>query len=282
MNTETTSPETNAKPELKSNGLGLAALIIGIIALVFAFIPLIQVVGGFAAFVGIVLGLVGLFLKGRKKAIAIAGTIISIVALVLSISLSAFYAQSFVDGFNAAVEESRSSAEVVPDGAEASESDGSEEPAESVASEGGTRDNPLPLGTTITIGTPNAPEWRITVGPATLDATDEVLAANQFNDEPEDGFQYAMLSLNFTYIGEDSGIPWVDLSVSFVGSDAVTYQSFDTFAVAPNPWTEINELFPDGSASGNVVIAVPRAAASDGTWRVGASFFGNDLFFAAQ
>ena len=279
MNTENLAPEAGAKPEMKSNGLGLAALIIGIVALVFAFIPLIQVIGGFAAFVGVVLGLVGLFLKGRKKAIAIVGTIISIVALVLSITLSAFYAQSFVEGFNAAVEESSPRVEVVPD---ASGADGLDDPAESGATEGGTRDNPLPLGTTITIGTPSSPEWRVTVGPAKLDATGEVLAENQFNDDPEGGFQYAMLNLDFTYIGEDSGIPWVDLSVSFVGSDAVTYQSYDTFVVTPNSWTDINELFPGGSASGNVVIAVPTASASNGTWRVGASFFGNDLFFAAQ
>jgi hypothetical protein len=279
MNTEIHSPETSATPELKSNGLGLAALIIGIVAAVFSFIPLIQYVMGFVAFVGLVLGVVALFLKGRKKVVAIVGTIVSLIALILSFVLSAAYTQSFVDGFTAAVEESAPNAEVVPD---ASEPGSTDEPAESGSTEGGTRDNPLPLGTTITVGTPGSPEWEITVGPATLDATAEVLAANQFNDEPEDGFQYALLNLDVTYIGDTSGTPWVDLSVSFVGSDAVTYQSFDSFAVAPNPWTDINELFPGGSGSGNVVIAVPTAAAADGTWRVGASFFGDDLFFAAQ
>lgn len=279
MTNETVAPENGAKTELRSNGLGLAALIIGIIAAVFSFIPLIQYVMGFVAFIGLVLGIVALFLKGRKKVIAIVGTIVSIIALILSFVLSAAYTQSFVDGLDAAIDESSPRVEVVPDDSDA---DDSEAAGESTDSDEGTRNNPLPLGTTITIGSPGAPEWEVTVGPATLDATDEVLAANQFNDEPEEGFQYAMLNLDATYIGEDSGTPWVDISVSFVGSDANTYQSFDTFAVAPNSFTDVNELFPGGSGSGNIVIAVPTDAVADGTWRVGASFLGDDLFFEAQ
>ena len=277
MNTETTSPETNAKPELKSNGLGLAALIIGIIALVFAFIPLIQVVGGFAAFVGIVLGLVGLFLKGRKKAIAIAGTIISIVALVLSISLSAFYAQSFVDAVSTSVQESTSSAEVVTGGDDEASSTGS-----SGDGERGTRENPLPMGSTIIIGSPGSPEWEVTVGPVILNANDEIAAANQFNDPPEPGFQYALLTLNVTYVGESTGTPWLDLDWDYVGADSVTYRSGDTFAVPPNSIMDINELFPGGSGTGNIVIAIPEDSASEGTWRIGGSFLSDKIFFAAQ
>lgn len=272
------SPDTQTTQEttpLRSNGLGLAALIIGIIAVVFAFIPIIQVFGGFAAFVGAVLGLVGLFLKGRKKGIAIAGTIVSVLALVLSFSLSAFYAQSFVDAVSTSVQESTPTTEIVTGGDDDSDDSSGE-------AERGTRDNPLPMGSTITVGTPGSPDWEITVGPALLNANDEVAAANQFNDPPEPGFQYAMLTINVTYIGETSGTPWIELDWDYVGADSVTYRSSDTFAVAPDSIMDINELFPGGSGSGNVVIAIPSDSASEGTWRIGASFLGDKIFFAAE
>lgn len=274
-----TIPEVQSSEQaapLRSNGLGLAALIIGIVAIVFAFIPLIQVVGGFAAFVGAVLGLVGLLLKGRKKRIAIAGTIVSIVAVVLSFTLSAFYAQSFVDAVSTSVEESTSSTEIVT-GDEDDSSDGT-----STDGERGTRDNPLPIGSTITVGLTGSPEWEITVGPVILNANDEIASANQFNDPPESGLQYALLTLDVTYVGDTSGTPWVELDYDYVGADSVTYRSADTFAVPPNSFFDINELFPGGSGSGNVVIAIPADSASEGTWRIGGSFLGDKVFFAAQ
>jgi len=288
MNTETepsTPPaETSA---LRSNGLGLASLIIGIIAAVLAFVPLINFGIGFVAFVGIVLGVVALFLKGRKKGVAIAGTIISVIALILSITLSLFYTASVID----AIEESTSTTVVTPD-ADADGSDtgdsgsgdtdsGDADSGDAGQGDAGTRDNPLPLGTTITIGAPGSPEWEVTVGPSVLNADDEVLAANMFNEPAEDGQQYALLNLDVTYVGDTSATPYFDISVSYIGADAVTYRESDTYAVAPNPFSDINELFPGGSGSGNIAIAIPSDTASEGTWRVG-GLFGDDLFFAAE
>jgi len=149
-------------------------------------------------------------------------------------------------------------------------------------SDAGKRDNPLPLGSTVMIGTRGAPEWEVTVGPATLNATDEVLAENRFNDAPEDGFQYALLKLTVTYVGETSATPWFDINVSYVGADAVTYRSSDYSAVAPDKFSDINELFPGGTGSGNVVIAIPTETATEGTWRIGVSFGTDDIFFKAQ
>jgi len=274
MDTETSSQENSSQPvALQANGLGLSSLIIGIVAAVLAFIPLINYVIGFVAFVGLVLGVVAIFLKGKKKKVAVAGTVVSFVALILAISLAISYTQSFVDSV------STPATVVSPESNDEENAEGSEEPA---AQEGGTRDNPLPIGTTITIGAPGSPEWEVTVGPATLDATELVLNENRFNDPPKDGFQYALLNLTVTYVGETSGTPWVALNVSYVGSDAVTYRSSDTYAVAPNSLFDVNELFPGGTGSGNILVAIPSGIASEGTWRVGASFLGDDLFFSAQ
>jgi hypothetical protein len=90
-------------PPIKTgNGLGLAALIIGIVAFIGAFIPFLNYVSGILALVGLVLGIVGIFRKGRPKGIAIAGTIISFIAMILSIILAITYTV----GFATAVDES--------------------------------------------------------------------------------------------------------------------------------------------------------------------------------
>jgi hypothetical protein len=89
----------------RTNGLGFAALVVGIVALILGLIPFVGYFGAFLAFVGVVLGVIGLVLKGRKKGIAIAGTIVSGVALVLSIVLAAVYTSLLVSSVNQAIEE---------------------------------------------------------------------------------------------------------------------------------------------------------------------------------
>jgi len=95
------------------NGLGLASLIIGILALVGSVIPFVNYVSGFLAFVGLVLGVIALFLKGRKRGTAIAGTVLNAIALILSIILAIVYTAGFATGVSNAIEtaQAESSAE---------------------------------------------------------------------------------------------------------------------------------------------------------------------------
>jgi hypothetical protein len=81
----------------KSNGFGVTALVLGILALVGSAIPFVNYVTGPLAFIGLALGIVGIGVKGRPKAAAIAGTIIAAIALLLSIIL----ALAYTAGFNA-------------------------------------------------------------------------------------------------------------------------------------------------------------------------------------
>ena len=82
-------------PAKTGNGLGLAALIIGVVALIGAFIPFVNFVSGFLAFVGLVLGIIALFLKNKSKGLAIAGTVLSLIAMILSIILAITYTAGF-------------------------------------------------------------------------------------------------------------------------------------------------------------------------------------------
>lgn len=68
----------------KGNGLGVAALVVGIAAAVLAVIPILGMVAFFLGPVAILLGIIGLFLKNRKKGMAIAGAILGIVSLIVA------------------------------------------------------------------------------------------------------------------------------------------------------------------------------------------------------
>ncbi|GLK17152.1 DUF4190 domain-containing protein [Herbiconiux flava] len=101
----------------KGNGLGIASLIVGGLALLGSFIPFLNYATGFIAFVGLVLGAIALFLKGRSKGIAIAGTIVSFVALILSIILAVVYTAGFASAVSDSIDEvqaSSSAAAAVP------------------------------------------------------------------------------------------------------------------------------------------------------------------------
>lgn len=107
---EPASGPSSTPPSQKSgNGLGLASLIIGIVALVGAVIPLVNYVSGFVAFVGLVLGVIALFLKNRTRGTAIAGSILNLVALILSIVLAIVYTAGLVAGISSAVEDAEAS-----------------------------------------------------------------------------------------------------------------------------------------------------------------------------
>ncbi|KQM59507.1 hypothetical protein ASE64_09170 [Agreia sp. Leaf210] len=67
-------------------------------ALLGSFIPFLNYITGFFAFIALVLGVIAIFLKGRKKTLAIVASSVSLLALILSIVLALVYTGLFVDG----------------------------------------------------------------------------------------------------------------------------------------------------------------------------------------
>lgn len=82
-------------PAKAGNGLGIAALVLGILALIGAFIPFLNYGAWFLGLIGLILGIIGLVQKNRKKGTALTGTILSGVAIILSIVLSIVYTAAF-------------------------------------------------------------------------------------------------------------------------------------------------------------------------------------------
>jgi hypothetical protein len=135
----------------------------------------------------------------------------------------------------------------------------------------GTRSNPLDIGTTIEMG-----DWQLAVVDVTRDATDQVMAENEFNDPPADGYQFIMFEVDATYVGDDSGDPWLDFSWAIVGSEGNTFGSGGSMdhycGVFPNPLDEQGETYTDGSVSGNVCISADSAQLEAATIRIEETF----------
>lgn len=70
--------------EKRKNGLGVAALVVGIVAAVFSIIPVVGMAAFFLGPIAIILGAIAFFLKNRKRGMAIAGVILGVVSLVVA------------------------------------------------------------------------------------------------------------------------------------------------------------------------------------------------------
>lgn len=146
----------------------------------------------------------------------------------------------------------------------------------------GSRSEPLTQGDTVVIDDGMGGVWEVSVGPAILDANALVAEENMFNDEPPEGFQYALLPVQATYLGEETGSPAWDLDFAFVSSSGTTHKEFDVTVVGPDELSNSNELYSGGVAEGNIVIAVPSEDIENGTWRISTSWGEQDIFFQAQ
>ena len=122
-------------------------MIIGSVALLGSFIPFINYITGFFAFVGLVLGVIAIFLKGRKKTLAIVGSAVSLLALILSIVLSIAYTNLFFDTVDEAIASSSPSATSEP--IEPGDDTSTGEQGAPVAGDVGSRENPAPLGSSV-------------------------------------------------------------------------------------------------------------------------------------
>lgn len=78
------------------------------------------------------------------------------------------------------------------------------------------------------------------------DATDEVLEANEFNEEPENAC--ALATFEVTYVGDTEGDPAFDPS-SVVVADGRQYTDTDCDATTANVIDEMGTLETGGSAS---------------------------------
>ena len=143
----------------------------------------------------------------------------------------------------------------------------------------GTRLNPYPSGTSFGLGS-----WNFRLATSDTDAWPEIAATNMFNDPPRAGWSYITVPVTFTYLGSGSERPWLSTTIDFLGSDNVVYNDFSdqSCGVVPNDVTDINDLYPGGSATGNECAVVPTSAVEGGKWRVRTDFTDAERFVAIR
>lgn len=265
----------------KTNGKAVAALILGILALLGSWIPFANIVSILMGIAALILGILGVKaarsgVGGRGLGIGgvvTGGVAIVVSALVLGLSIAALNSiddddlqQIIDDAMTPPVETPAADQET----AVAPEDESVDEPA---AGEEGTRDLPFPAGTPI-----GNDVVTVTLGAATWDATADIAAANEFNDPAPEGSTYVLLPVTVTNDASTEAItPWADLTVSFVADDG---RSFDQeYVVAPNDLMDVSDLYEGGTGTGNLVFAIPTEVQGGGTWAV--SFQWSDPVFVS-
>lgn len=256
-------------PPRKGAGLAIASLVLGIIALLLSWVPIINNLAAVLAVVGLGLGIPAL-LRARRgthegRGMSIAGLVTSALALVVVLATQALYTEVIDEVERELDRQTGSSAPAAPGGGEqpAPEED---EPTGEI----------LSRGTTAQIG-----DYEVTVDAVQLDADDVIAGANQFNDAPTG--QYVLAQLTVTYNGADEGFPGMDLTAIFHGSDARQYSDSECSAVTPDDAMNAPTLNPGGTDTFEFCMDVAPDALAGGRLSVEPTFsFDSDerVFFA--
>lgn len=233
-------------------GLAIAALVVGIAAFLAAWIPFLGLV---IALVGAVLGVLAL-VRRQRKALAVTGTVLSGLglawALVVTISLSAIIwapAPSYEDPDVGAAP--------APEASPPSD-DGFESFAPDTGP--GSLQDPLPLP--YVSDSSSGEEYRAEVRLVDDDATDEVLAWNEYNGLSMEGKRYILVEMTVTGLdpsGVEASYAAYDLSVAT--PEGEIYPS--SFVVAPDEstlLTDMGRIEAGATARGLVAYQVPEDA----------------------
>lgn len=250
------------QPPKEKNTLGLIALICAVLGLIFSCVKGALIIGWILLPISFILALVAMFGGNKKRGTAIAALIVSIIGTVVAAVFFLFVVgEAFDDSFN------QETNAIAPDGTRSEGGDGP----------GTTRENPLPLGSTI-----EGADWAVTINSVDLNATDAVLAANEFNDPPQDGNVYILVNVTATYNGANPEGESAWANVQFVSPNGNSYDSGDSFVVAPDSFDSLETLYQGASVTGNKVLEVPAADAAAGVLSVSPDLFTEKKFVAVQ
>jgi len=245
----------------KTNVLALIALITAAVGFLFACIPGALIVGWILLPIAFVISIVSLFLKGDRKWMGVVGLVLSIVGTIVG------FVVFFAVVANAAQEAFGSGDTVVSQPAdEDAETAAEDEPADAAAE--GTRENPYPLGSTISTS-----DWTVVVNSHTADGAAAV-AANGFNEAAPAGSHYEVINYTVTYTGEESGLA-AEVAMAFVTSAGNVVNSYDNLVILEDGFG-MDELYNGASATGSEAFLVPDGETA--LIRVRPGMFADEVF----
>lgn len=127
------------------------------------------------------------------------------------------------------------------------------------APEGGTRENPFPLGTPLV----SSDGVELVITGVDFDAAAAIASENMFNDEAPVGMRYVMVNSAVVNSSDEPIRPSWEIRVNAIGSQNRVHESCR--AVLPNDLMNAPQLYPGGSASGNECVVVPQEEIDDGS-----------------
>lgn len=250
----------------RRNTIAVVAFVVAVVGFIFAVWEGAYLLGWLLLPVAFILSIVALVVKDRPRKLAVTALIVSIVGTVAGgIAFASSMGRAFEESFG-----SSTPSAALPDPTQAP-SDAATKPGEVAADTLGTRENPYPIGATV-----STDDWEVTVDSFTAQADEAVLAENPFNEAPAEGSSYALVGLTLKRVGTESGTPF-EIDVNYVTASGNTITTSDNLAVAPDA-ISYNELFPGASVTGNLVLVVPDGDA--GVLQVRVGLFNDDVFFA--
>ena len=116
-----------------------------------------------------------------------------------------------------------------------------------VASAAGTMDAPVPAGISASVGS-----VEVVVLANEPDATELVLAENEFNTAPASGNRFVMWHIAVANVGEQTTPLLAEISFAVAGPSTVVYNTSANCGVIPDQLDEFRDVFPGGTVEGNL------------------------------
>ncbi|WP_432521888.1 DUF4190 domain-containing protein [Kineococcus sp. SYSU DK006] len=234
-------PYAPSAPPLRApagRGLAVAAMVLGIVAVLGCYVPILNVGSILIAVVGLVLGIVSLARSRAGRGMAITGVALSAIAVVVAVLVNL--------ALGAAVENADPARPDVSGGA------GAPAPGPTIATAPG--DDALAIGAPAQVG-----DYTVTVSAVNQDATQVIADANRFNTAATG--RYVLVDLTATYTGTAAEAnPWIDLRATYQATDARNYDQSSCSVVVPQSAFDQPGLRTGGTATYQVCFDVPATA----------------------
>ncbi|MEP7202782.1 MAG: hypothetical protein ABI894_09245 [Ilumatobacteraceae bacterium] len=120
--------------------------------------------------------------------------------------------------------------------------------------------------------------WNVTVNSAAIDVTDAVLAGNEFNSPPPDGYRFIGVNLTYAYDGTGAASAFV-VSIKAVGSSNVSLST--DCGLVPGQIDLSSDIFSGGDVTGAVCFVVPDGTSGLVVYAT-ADFSGGNVMFATS
>lgn len=264
------STATPAEAPKGRNAVGIIALIAAILGIILSCVKGALILSWILLPIAFILGLIGLFAKDKKKGMAIAAIALSILGTFIAVIM-------FIAVIGSSINEATGGDTTVSNNADGESADGAAANLAFDDGEGSSRENPLPIGTTV-----ENDNWALTVNSVNLNGDEIVAASNEFNEPAGEGQKYIIVNVSITMKADDPAGQMPMGTVEYVTADGRTVNTFDTIVVLENGFDNTSTLYQGGTATGDLAFAVPGDTANQGVLAVRPDMLAGKEFIALQ